>query len=255
MKTVILCGGQGTRIRDVSSSLPKPMISIGEYPILHHIMRLYSKHEFNKFILCVGFKSEEIINYFKNLYYLNNDILFDYKKKKEIGKLDNEIKNWQVRIAHTGLDSNTGSRVYKIKKYIKEDLFFLTYGDGIGNIKINKLLDFHKSHKKIVTLTSVKPPSRFGEIVVEKNNVKIFDEKPQVNIGKINGGFFVCNRKIFDYFDNDEKCSFEHHILKRLAKEGELMSYDHKDFWMPMDTHREYLILNNIWKNNPELFR
>ena len=177
------------------------------------------------------------------------------KKKKEIGKLDKEIRNWQVRIAHTGLYSNTGNRVYKIKKYIKDDLFFLTYGDGIGNININKLLDFHKSHKKIVTLTSVKPPSRFGEIVVEKNKVKIFDEKPQVNVGKINGGFFVCNKKIFDYFDDDEKCSFEHHILKRLAKEGELMSYDHKDFWMPMDTHREYLILNNIWKNNPELFR
>jgi glucose-1-phosphate cytidylyltransferase len=191
----------------------------------------------------------------KNLYYLKNDILFDYKKKKEIGKLDKEIKNWQVRIAHTGLNSNTGNRVYKIKKYIKEDLFFLTYGDGIGNININKLLDFHKSHKKIVTLTSVKPPSRFGEIVVEKNKVKIFDEKPQVNVGKINGGFFVCNKKIFDYFDDDEKCSFEHNILKRLAKDGELMSYDHKDFWMPMDTHREYLILNNIWKNNPELFR
>ena len=151
MKTVILCGGKGLRIRDVSNNIPKPMIRIGDYPILHHIMKIYSKHNFNKFVLCLGYKGDEIINYFRNLRYLNKDIMFDYSKKKEKIDIDKEISKWQVQIAQTGLDSSTGYRVSKIKKYINEKLFFLTYGDGVGNINIKDLLNFHKSHNKITT--------------------------------------------------------------------------------------------------------
>ncbi len=255
MKTVILCGGKGLRIRDVSNNIPKPMIRIGDYPILHHIMKIYSKHNFNKFVLCLGYKGDEIINYFRNLRYLNKDIMFDYSKKKEKIDIDKEISKWQVQIAQTGLDSSTGYRVSKIKKYINEKLFFLTYGDGVGNINIKDLLNFHKSHNKIATLTSVKPPSRFGEIVVKKKAVKLFNEKPQVDVGRINGGFFVCDRKIFDYLAGcKENCSFEHDILTKLSKDAQLMSYDHKDFWMPMDTNREYELLNKLWKKNPKNF-
>ena len=258
MKTVILCGGKGLRIRDVSSDVPKPMIKIGNQPILYHIMKTYSKYNFNKFVLCLGYKSEEIINYFKNLQYYENDILFDFSKKKEKLNLieDSSVTRWQVQTAQTGLDSNTGYRVYKIKKYITEKQFFLTYGDGVGKIQIDKLLKFHKSHNKIATLTSVRPPSRFGEIIVnKKGSVEIFNEKPQTNVGKINGGFFVCDKKIFDYMINcKENCSFEHDILPKLSKDSQLMSYDHKDFWMPMDTNREYELLNKLWKKNPKNF-
>ena len=255
MKTVILCGGKGLRIRDISDELPKPMIKIGDYPILYHIMNIYSKYNHNDFVLCLGYKGDQIINFFKNLKYNNNDVLFDFSKKKEKISIPKIISKWKVQIAQTGLESNTGYRVFKVKKYITEKLFFLTYGDGIGKIKIDKLLKFHKSHNKIATLTSVRPPSRFGEIISEKGKVKFFDEKPQVNVGSINGGFFVCDRKIFEYFSNcDEICSFEHDILPKLLKDSQLMSFDHKDFWMPMDTNREYELLNKLWKKNPKNF-
>ncbi len=256
MKTIILCGGKGLRIRDVSDSLPKPMIKIGKYPIVHHIMKIYSKYNFNKFILCVGYKGEVIINYFKDLPYIDSDIFFNYSKKKETFEVEKYIKKWEVQIAQTGNDSNTGYRVFAVKKYIKEKNFFLTYGDGVGNIDIKKLLNFHFSHKKLVTLTAVRPPSRFGEIITKNNLVLNFNEKPQVKIGRINGGFFVCKKEIFDYFNkNDiETCSFEHDILPRIAKDKQLMSYDHKDFWMPMDTNREYEVLNKLWKKSPKLF-
>ena len=256
MRTIILCGGKGLRIRDVSDSLPKPMIKIGKYPIVHHIMKIYSKFNYNKFILCAGYKGEVIVNYFKNLPYIDSDVYFNYKNKKEKFNLEKDIKNWEVQIAQTGDESNTGYRVFSIRKYIKEKNFFLTYGDGVGNINIKNLLKFHLSHNKMVTLTSVRPPSRFGEIVSKNNQVLNFNEKPQVNIGKINGGFFVCKREIFDYFEkkNEESCSFEHDILPKIARDQQLMSYDHKDFWMPMDTNREYEALNKLWKKNPKIF-
>jgi len=255
MKTVILCGGKGLRIRNVSDEIPKPMIKIGNHPIVYHIMNTYSKFNYNNFVLCLGYKGDQIINFFKNLKYYDNDVLFDFSKKNELFKIDKNISKWKVQLAHTGLESNTGYRVFKIKKYITDKSFFLTYGDGIGKIKIDKLLKFHKSHNKIATLTSVRPPSRFGEIIIKNKKVELFDEKPQVNVGRINGGFFVCDRKIFDYFkDCNESCSFEHDILPKLAKDSQLMSYDHKDFWMPMDTHREYELLNKLWKKDPKNF-
>ncbi len=255
MFTVILCGGKGIRIRDVSGTLPKPMIRIGTYPILHHIMRIYSRHGYKKFLLCLGYKSDEIINYFKNLSYYTSDVLFDYANKKEKIDVNKEIQDWRVQLAHTGLESNTGYRIFTIKKYIKDKNFFLTYGDGVGNINIKDLLKFHNSHNKIVTLTSVKPPSRFGEIEIKGNMVKYFNEKPQIKVGKINGGFFVCKREIFDYFKNTkEDCSFENDILPLLARDSQLMSFEHNDFWMPMDTHREYELLNKLWKETPEKY-
>ena len=261
MKTVILCGGKGLRIRDLSDIVPKPMIKIGKYPILHHIMNIYSKYNYNNFILCLGYKSDVIIDYFKNLKYQNlqyqsKDIFFDYSKKTEKIIIPKSISKWKVQMAFTGLESNTGYRIHNIKKYIKDKLFFLTYGDGVGKINIDKLLKFHLSHNKTVTLTSVRPPSRFGEIVSKNNQVIHFNEKPQVNEGRINGGFFICNNEIFDYFkkNSDETCSFEHDILPKIAKDKQLMSYDHKDFWMPMDTNREYETLNKLWKKNPKIF-
>ena len=157
-------------------------------------------------------------------------------------------------VAQSGLDSGTGASIYKIRDYIDEDNFFVTYGDGVGNINIKKLLEFHRKHKKIMTMTSVRPPSRFGEITINKNKVTKFEEKAQTKSGRINGGFFVCNKKIFDYLNSNKDLSLEFDCLKTLAKDGQLMNFDHNDFWMPMDTHREYNILNKLWDKNKKFF-
>lgn len=254
MKTVILCGGRGIRIRDISGDIPKPLVKIGSLPILIHIMKLYNKYNHKDFVLCLGYKSEKFVEFFKNLNHFQNDIEINYVNNeiKTISK--NNFFQWKVILAHTGLDSGTGSRVYKIKDYIDDENFFITYGDGVGNINIKNLLEFHKKHKKIMTMTSVRPPSRFGEITIKKDKVVKFEEKPQTKIGRINGGFFVCNKKIFDYMNSDEGLSLEFDCLKALSKDGQLMNFSHDDFWMPMDTHREHKILNDLWKKNKKFF-
>jgi len=233
MHTVFLAGGMGTRLSEETHKIPKPMIKIGKYPILFHIMKHYSDFNFNKFIVCGGYK----YNYIKNFFLQNKKLI---KKKKF---------QWDVNIINTGLKTQTGARIKKIKRYLKnEKLFFMTYGDGVANVNIKKILQFHKKHKKIATLTAVRPLPRFGNITLNKNKVSSFSEKDRLQEGWINGGFFVLNREVFDYIDNRENCIFEKEPLQNLSKNGHLMAYKHEGFWHPMDTLRDKNYLNQLCK-------
>ena len=233
MYTVFLAGGMGTRLSEETHKIPKPMIKIGKYPILFHIMKHYSDFNFNKFIVCGGYK----YNYIKKKFFQNKNLI---KKKKF---------NWDVNIINTGLKTQTGARIKKIKKYLKDEkLFFMTYGDGVANVNIKKILQFHKKHKKIATLTAVRPLPRFGNITLNKNKVSSFSEKDRLKEGWINGGFFVLNKEVFDYIDNRENCIFEREPLQNLSKNGQLMAYKHEGFWHPMDTLRDKNYLNQLCK-------
>lgn len=248
MKTVILCGGKGTRIRDVSSEIPKPMIPIGEYPVVKHIMDTYSLYGFRDFILCLGFKGWKIKEYFLNFRAGTADITIDMSQNGAVTYNDAvALPPWKVTLAETGLDAMTGCRIKRIQKHVGDHPFLLTYGDGVGDINVGALVDFHRSHGKLITITSVRPPARFGELVVEGEQVTSFQEKPQAAGGYINGGFFVCEPGVFDYVSEDEACTFEREPLQRLARDGQMMTYYHDGFWMPMDTFREYTLLNEMW--------
>jgi glucose-1-phosphate cytidylyltransferase len=253
LKVVILCGGKGTRIRDVSGDIPKPMVRIGEQPILTHIMDIYTAHGHEDFILCLGYRGWDIKEYFLNLPAELQDIVIDYANGQTVDyRADRSLPPWRVVLANTGLDSNTGYRIRSIRRYVADETFLLTYGDGVGNVDITRLVEFHKSHGKYMTVTAVHPPSRFGELVIEDNLVTEFEEKPQTKAGYINGGFFVCEPEVFDYLPDDVTCSLEREPLSRLAKDGQLATYTHSGFWMPMDTAREYNQLNELWRSgNP----
>ena len=251
MKVVILCGGMGTRIRDVSNDIPKPMIPIGDKPILWHIMKYYSYWDHVDFILCLGYKGYSIKNFFINYDLMTQDQTITLGNEQAIVH-NNHNENWNISLIDTGLKSMTGSRISKIKKYIGEDeTFFLTYGDGVSDIDINKLLEFHLSHGKILTVSGVFPPARFGELKTSENGlVHGFNEKPQTEGGRINGGFFVCNRKIFNYLNDDENLVFEHDPINKIVKDKEMMMYKHDGFWQPMDTSREFNLLNKLYNEN-----
>ena len=246
MKTVILCGGLGMRLREVAQDLPKPMVRIGNYPILLHIMRHYSSYNFKEFILCLGYKSEEIKNYFLNLHMYNYDFQIKLSKEPQLTFFDNIIEQeWKILFAETGLQSLTGTRVKKIKKYLdNNDDFFLTYGDGISDIDLNELFKFHKDNKKIMTVTGVVPPGRFGEIIYDENyEVKAFTEKSNKQNNLISGGFFVCNKKIFDYLSDDDHM-IEEVPMTKIAMDNQMIVFNHKGFWHAMDTPRDYEYLN-----------
>jgi glucose-1-phosphate cytidylyltransferase len=251
MKTVILCGGMGTRIRDVSETMPKPMVAIGRQPILWHIMKIYSHYGFNDFILCLGYKGQIIKDFFFNYYTMVNDCTVDLSKPNGVIYHDGGAREeWTVTLADTGIETMTGARVARIKKYLDNDEdFMLTYGDGLVDIDIEALVQFHKSHGKMVTVTGVHPAGRFGEMELSGNNlVKSFAEKPQVSEGRINGGFLVVKRKfIARYLTEQPDLILEQSPLSQCAKDGELVSYNHDGFWQPMDTYREYQILNKLW--------
>ncbi len=227
MKIVILCGGLGSRLSEETKTKPKPMVEIGKDPILVHIMNIYAKHGFNKFILALGYKKKIIIDYFK-------------KNKKK----------WDIEFVDTGNNTLTGNRLLKLKKKLANDeSFFLTYGDGLSNINIKKLLKYHKLHKKVGTVTAVRPPARFGELSLSnKNIVKDFAEKNQINAGWINGGFFVFSNKIFDYIPK-KKNMLEREPMINLTKDKELVAFKHEGFWQCMDTLRDKLLLNKIWNS------
>jgi len=248
MKVVILCGGRGTRLREETEFKPKPMIEIGERPILWHIMHIYAHHGFKDFILCLGYKGHMIKDYFLNYHALNNDFTVNLGSHNSIQIHGvHEERDWRVTLADTGNDSQTGTRVKKIEKYVDGDVFMLTYGDGLANINLKKLVEFHKSHGKVGTITGVHPSSRFGELVVSRNKVLSFHEKPQMGTGLINGGFFVFNRSFFRYLDSKKDQALELEPLENLAKDGELMIYPHDGFWQCVDTYRELEVLNNLW--------
>ncbi len=250
MKVVILCGGIGTRLMEETETKPKPMIDIGKKPILWHIMKMYSTYGFNDFVLAAGYKGEMIKHYFFNYDAIKNDFTIELGKGIcEVHKNHSE-KGWKVTIVDTGESALKGCRIKRIERFIDSDIFMLTYGDGLADINLSDLLAFHKKHGKIGTVTGVRPPSRFGEMIVDMNKVISFTEKPQLSQGMINGGFFVFNRKIFNYLFSDEKCDFEVGPLEQLAKDGELMVYEHKGNWTCMDTQRDMIYLNSLWNSN-----
>jgi len=246
MKTVILCGGFGTRLREGTEFRPKPMIMIGEKPILWHIMKLYSHYGLYDFILCLGYKGEVIKNFFLEYDLVNSDftIRLGTKEITRHSILDDE-SDWQVTLADTGNGTLTGGRVKKIEKYIDEDTFIVTYGDGLSDINLSELIRFHKEKGKIATVTGVRPVTRFGELSVDGDLVKTFSEKPQIANGWISGGFFVFQRKIFDYLD--EQCMLERAPLEKLAQENQLAVYKHSGYWRCMDTYRDLESLNQEW--------
>jgi len=255
-KVVILCGGLGTRLKEETEFKPKPMVTIGNKPILWHIMQIYAHYGFKDFILCLGYKGEAIKEYFFNYDILNNDFTVKLGAKKTVTMNNKpDVSDWAITLADTGANALKGARLKKIEKYIKEDTFMVTYGDGVGNINIKKLLEFHKSHGKLATVTGVRPPSLFGELQVKNNKAVIFSEKPQTSTGLINGGFFVFNKKIFEYLTDDDKCDFEKGPLEKIASKGELMVYTHDGAWACMDTHRDVEYLNKLWQTNEAFWK
>lgn len=254
MKTVILCGGYGTRIREVAEHLPKPMIPVGDRPVLWHIMKYYSVFGYTDFVLCLGYKSEIIKNYFINYGTVPADLTMTLGEAVPFlpRKLTDET-GWKIILAETGLNAMTGARIKKIQKYIgDDDNFMLTYGDGVGDIDLDALMKFHLSHGKIATVTGVHPPGRFGELAYN-NKTKVvlgFNEKPQVSGGRISGGFFVFRKEIFNYLNDQEDLVFEQRPMRQLVEDGQLQVFEHDGFWQPMDTSREYSLLNKMYVEN-----
>ena len=250
MKAVILCGGQGTRIRDVADDIPKPMIRIGDRPILWHIMRTYGAAGINDFVLCLGYKSWAIKEYFLNLRAQLADLTISPGRPGEVdyGTAEFTEAAWQIVLAETGLASQTGARLWNVRDHLAgEELFCLTYGDGVADIDVGEVVAFHRSHGKAATVTGVHPPGRFGVMTVDGAQVTSFSEKPQAGEGLINGGYFVFSAKVFDFLDADPGLILEQQPLMRLADAGELMLFEHHGFWQPMDTYREWRLLNDLW--------
>ncbi len=252
IKVVILCGGFGTRLREETEIKPKPMVEIGGMPILWHIMKIYAHYGFTDFILCLGYKGYVIKEYFYHYEMLSNDFTIELGTRKiDIHPRHSEY-GWKITLVDTGLNAMTGARIKRIEGFIDGDTFMLTYGDGITDLNINKLLRFHKSHGKIGTITGVTPPSRYGELLINKDQVLSFKEKPVINNSSINGGYFIFNRRFFDYLSADDGCVFEREPLERLASDGELKVFHHRGFWQCMDTYRDYRYLSELWeKGNP----
>lgn len=251
MKVVILCGGLGTRLKEETEYKPKPMVEIGGRPILWHIMKTYAHYGFREFILCLGYRGDIIKNYFYNYEIRSNDFTLTLGSGKIKSHNSHDEAGWEITFAETGAASMTGSRIKQIEKYIDDDSFMLTYGDGVCNVDIKKLVEFHKSHGKIGTVTGVLPPSRFGELMIENNTVKTFTEKPQLHEGgHINGGYFVFKKEFFKYLNADSDSVFERAPLENLAKDNQLMMYSHEGFWQCMDTYRDFEYLNNLWMDN-----
>lgn len=257
MKVVLFCGGFGTRFKEETDLKPKPMIKIGEKPILWHIMKYYAHFGFKEFVLCTGYKSEVIKDYFYHYKVHNSDFTVKLGKDESICFHDRkDEENWTVSVVDTGVNTLKGGRLKRVEKYIDGDEFMLTYGDGVADIDINKLLEFHHNHGKIATLTGVYPPSLFGELSVDENGKALmFSEKPQTTKGLINGGFFVLNRKIFDYLSEDPSCDFEHGPLDEVCAQGELMVYTHKGHWSCMDTQRDNDYLNKLWAKDQAFWK
>lgn len=248
MKVVLLCGGLGTRISEESHLRPKPMIEIGDKPILWHIMKIYSFYGFTEFILCLGYKGYMIKEYFANYFLHNSDVTMDLATNTlDIHRSGTEP--WKVTLVDTGLSTATGGRIKRIQKYVGNDTFMLTYGDGVGDINISRLLDYHQQHGKFATITAVQPPGRFGALALADDcTVTSFQEKPPGDSAWINGGFFVLEPSIFDYIADDDML-WEKEPLSRLAAESQLQAYRHFGYWKPMDTLRDKTALEERWQS------
>lgn len=250
-KVVILAGGLGTRLQEETEYRPKPMVPIGNRPILWHIMKQYGYYGYEDFVVCLGYKGEMIKEYFLHYRYEQSDFTIHLGEDNWTRfHSQNRSDNWTVTLADTGANSMTGARIKKIESYIDTPYFLMTYGDGISNINLKKLVDFHLSHGKIATVTGVKPPSRFGELVANNGQVLQFSEKPQVQQGHINGGFFVLNREVFRYLSDRNDCIWERDPMEKLTADGQLMVYPHDGFWQCMDTLRDVKQLNEMWQKD-----
>lgn len=245
MKVVILAGGYGTRLSEHTDRIPKPMVTIGGLPIIWHIMNHYASYGFNDFYLALGYKSEVIKEYFLNYSALNSDFSIDLSSGKTHFYNSKKV-NWTVTLVDTGLDTMTGGRVKKLQNFIGDEQFMLTYGDGISDINLNSLLKFHNSHGKMVTLSAVRPGARFGVLEFDGERIKSFEEKPRLHEGWINGGFFVCDAKIFRMINSDLEM-LEREPFDRIVELGEMMAYKHHGFWQCMDTKRDHDLLESIW--------
>jgi glucose-1-phosphate cytidylyltransferase len=252
MKVVILAGGQGTRIREETEFKPKPMIPIGERPIIWHIMKTYAHYDHNDFVVCLGYKGSVIKEYFLDFEALNADFtvrLGGGVHRDVTVHARAEAENWQVTLADTGAQAMTGARLARVRRYIDTPLFMMTYGDGVADIDIRALVAFHQRHGKVATVTGVYPPSRFGDMRIEDGRVVEFVEKAQTGTGCINGGFFVFDQRVFDYVSEDDRCTFEREPMERLAREGQLMMFHHAGFWQCMDTLRDMKLLEELWNS------
>ena len=248
MKSIILAGGLGTRISEESDTKPKPMIAIGGKPILWHIMKIYSHHGINEFIICCGYKGYVIKEYFANYFLHMSDITFEMSDNRMVVH-HQKAEPWKVTLVDTGEKTMTGGRLKRVADYVKdEEIFCLTYGDGVSDVNITELIAFHKAQQVKATLTSVVPPGRFGMLDIQGDKVKSFHEKPQGDGAKINGGFFVLSPKVIDYILDDQTI-WERGPIERLAKEGDLAAYQHGGFWQPMDTLRDKMHLEELWQS------
>jgi len=247
MKVVILAGGHGTRLAEETVVKPKPMIEIGGKPIIWHIMSIYAAHGFADFIVACGYKGEILKEYFSHFYLHHVDITLDLSKGTEDVQ-SRRGPDWRVSLVDTGLATQTGGRVKRLREWIGNKTFMLTYGDGVGNVDITALLAFHKSHRRLATVTAVRPPARFGGLVFNGDQVVEFSEKPQVGEGWINGGFMVLEPEVLDYIKGDETI-LEREPLESLAADGQLMAFRHEGFWQPMDTFREKQLLEELWRS------
>ena len=246
MQAVILCGGRGTRLHEETTVRPKPMVSVGDHPILWHIMRNYRAYGVRDFVLCLGYKGEVIRDYFLNFRHNRADLEVDLASG-DVTLLSREDVDWRVRLVDTGMNTQTGARIRRIARHIQSDRFFATYGDGVANIDLDELLRFHREQGKQITVTAVRPPSRFGELLVDGALVRHFLEKPQTGAGWINGGFFVFERSAIDALPDRENLSLEADVLEDMAARGQLAVYKHDGFWQCMDTYRELQHLNDLW--------
>jgi glucose-1-phosphate cytidylyltransferase len=253
MKVVILCGGLGTRLSEETELKPKPMVEIGERPILWHILKHYAHYGFNEFALALGYKGEIIKRFFLEHYYLSSSLTVHLAKGQATAH-DKDREDWLVHLVDTGNQTQTGGRLKRLAELIGKEPFMMTYGDGVSNVDLKRLLEFHRSHKKLVTVTAVRPPARFGGLVFDGDLIKEFTEKPQAGEGWINGGFFVFEPQVFDYLEGDATV-LEREPLERLAKDRQLIAYRHDDFWQCMDTLRDTRLLESLWQSGKAPWR
>ena len=249
MKAVILAGGFGTRISEESNLRPKPMVDIGAYPILWHIMKIYSAHGINDFIICCGYKGYMIKEYFSNYFLHQSDVTFDIKNNL-MEVLQNNVEPWKVTLIDTGEKTMTGGRLKRVQEYLDDETFCMTYGDGVSDVNITELVEFHKNQQTLGTLTAVQPPGRFGAFKLEngKNTIPSFKEKPQGDGAWVNGGFFVLEPQVLDIIDGDETV-WEREPMEKLAQDGSMAAYKHHGFWQPMDTLRDMHVLEDMWQS------
>jgi glucose-1-phosphate cytidylyltransferase len=255
MKTIILAGGWGSRLGNLTETVPKPMVNIGSKPVLWHIMKIYSYYGYNEFVIALGVKAEIIKSYFYNFEHCNNDFTVNLSNGEIIYHEITEKCDWKVTLVDTGLNTLKGGRIKRLEKYLTTDLIMMTYGDCVSDIDLNKLVSFHKSHGKMITITGVHPPSRFGEINEIDGQVTLFEEKAQTSSGLINGGFMVFNRHMLDYLTPNEHCDFEYGVLEKLVSLGEVMVYKYEGMWECMDHERDVVHLNKIWNEGTPFWK